>query len=490
MSAFGGFDFGAAVRAYCNDVMEANAPQVGLLRTFVRAVSSSQAPMEREISTASSTEEDYQEIYEAAIHDRLRDGLETLAERKKPKRHHRYLHVKQQDPELTTIATRISNDMRIAPKSLADIVPPETLKMRNSIFDSWASTFVQMVREDGIKRSNIGVCFKSLTVCGTGSSLALQPTAASPWLDLARLLMFVTRCKPEPRVNQSIFDVFNKVMVLQTPDFLTSITSPWERQPRPKYADTIPRTPIEFEQYWLKSEDYHACTAEITRCQENAKENGRLEALRATHHAAQAHHTRAKSPFLLSVWMQIRLRMKRSSQLLWNDRNSTVTLAMRRIILALIVGSIYFNPPDTTASLHSRGVVIFLATLLNALMAITEIAALFAKSGIVRKQNSFAFYHPFAGGFGAFIVNIPVKFVISILFDVIYYFLSRLRPDTSSFFTFPLFNFVGILVMSTMFRSIGASSKQLPQAYAISGITVLMMVIYTGFILQTAYIHP
>ncbi|KIW86623.1 uncharacterized protein Z519_12748 [Cladophialophora bantiana CBS 173.52] len=155
--------------------------------------------MERQISPASSIEEDYQKIYEAAIRDRLPNGLEALAARKELKRHHRHLHISQLDPELTTIATRRSKDMGITPKSLADI--DSRLDPENEEFDFrfWASTLVQMVREDGNKRSNIGVCFKSLTVCGTGSSLALQPAVASPWLDVARLPMFVTRRKPDPR---------------------------------------------------------------------------------------------------------------------------------------------------------------------------------------------------------------------------------------------------------------------------------------------------
>ncbi|KIW22564.1 uncharacterized protein PV07_10850 [Cladophialophora immunda] len=671
--------------------------------------------MERQVSHASSTEEDYQEIYEAAVHDQLRDGLRALAERKKPSRHHqKHLHIEDQDPELTRIATTISKDIGITPKTLADVDP--RLDPENEEFDFrfWASTIIQLVREDGIKRANVGVCFKSLTVCGTGSSLALQPTVASPWLALARLPMFMSRRKREPKVilntfngcvksgemllvlgrpgsgcttfltsisgqlggltrtsesvvnydgipqdlfiknfrgkavynqendehfphltvgqtlrfaacaqtpearirgidremqarhmvevmlrifglsavrdtkvgsdtvrgvsggerkrvsiaemalarsllavwdnatrgldsatalefvralrtladvagvtqavalyqaSQSIYDIFDKVLVLYegrqiffgqidlarsyfermgwycsprqtTPDFLTSITNPSERQLRHESTDRIPQTAIEFEQYWLKSEEYQACMAEVARYEEDAKDNGRLQALQAAHHAAQAHHTRDRSPFLISVWMQIRLCMKRSCQLLSNDRTSTITLAMGRIILALIIGSIYFDPPDTTASLQSRGSVIFLATLMNALMAVTEISSLFGKRGVVQKQNTFAFYHPFADALGSFIVDIPVKFVISTLFNVVYYFMSGLRADASSFFTFLLFNFVSTLVMSTIFRSIGAASKQLPQAYAIAGIGVLMMVIYTGFTLQTAYMHP
>lgn len=669
--------------------------------------------MDSPISRVSSSEEDYRDVYEAAIHDRLRDGLQAHAD-EKTRPHRRHFRSNDSDRELSRIATTISKDVGYAPQTLADIDP--RLDPTNEAFDFrfWATTFMQIVREDGIKRPNVGVSFRSLTISGMGSKLALQPTVSSVWASLARLPARLGKRKREPSVilhnfngsvkagemllvlgrpgsgcttflksisgqlggliqstqstisydgipqdvfvknfrgkavyneendehfphltvgqtlhfaafaqtpqtriqgidrptfanhmtevmmrifglshvqntkvgndtirgvsggerkrvsiaemalarsvlavwdnstrgldsatalefvrslrtladvagvtqavalyqaSQQIYDTFDKVLVLYqgrqvffgsielarsyfeqmgwhcpprqtTPDFLTSITNPSERRPRPECADRIPRTAIEFERYWLNSSQYQGCLADLSLAENDGKNNSRLEAMRAAHNAAQAHHTRETSPYLLSVWMQIRLCMKRSCQLLWNDRGSTATLAAGRVVLALIIGSIYFDPPDSTASLQSRGSVIFLATLMNALMAVTEIGSLFAKRGIVQKQSTFAFYHPFTDALGAFLVDIPVKFVISTLFNVVYYFLSSLRSEASSFFIFLLFNFVCTILMSAIFRSIGAASKQLPQAYAVAGIGVLIMVIYTGFTLQTAYMHP
>ncbi|KIW64841.1 hypothetical protein PV04_07147 [Phialophora macrospora] len=670
--------------------------------------------MDSPISQVSSTEEDYHEINEAALHDRLRDGIQAHAEEKKPKNHHKLRHIDKRDPELTRIATTASKETRVIPKRLADIDPRLDPEKNEFDFRFWATTFVQLVREDGIKRANVGVSFKSLSVSGMGSNLALQPTVVTPWIALVRLPMLLGKHKREPKVilhkldgcvksgemllvlgrpgsgcttflkaicgqlsgltksptstvsydgisqdvlrerfkgkavyndendehfphltveqtlrfaasaqtpqariegvdrltqathmtevmmrifglshvrdtkvgndtvrgvsggerkrvsiaemalarsllavwdnstrgldsatalefvrslrtladvagitqavalyqaSQHLYDTFDKVLVLYegrqiffgpiesarayfermgwfcpprqtTPDFLTSITNPLERQPRPDYTEKIPRTASDFEQYWFESEEYQACIAEITKADVDAKDNDRLQALQEAHRAAQARHTRATSPYLLSVWMQIRLCMKRCGHLLWNDKTSTISLAAGRVILALIIGSVYFGTPSTTASLQSRGAVIFLATLMNALMAVTEIGALFGKRGIIQKQANFAFYHPSADALAAYLLDIPVKFAISTLFNIVYYFLSGLRPRASNFFIFLLFNFVCTLLMSAIFRSIGAASKQITQAYAVAGIGVLMMVIYTGFTLQTSYMHP
>lgn len=669
------------------------------------------------ISRRSSTEEDYREVFQAAIHDRLRDGLQAQMKThpKKPRRkQHDFHYTRQQDEELTRIATTLSTDVGIAPKTLSEIDPRLDPENENFDFGFWASTFIQLVREDGIHRANVGFSFRSLTVSGNESSMALQSTVASPWIALARLPMLFKKEKRPPKVilhsfngsiksgemlivlgrpgsgcstflraisgnmtgltkssdstisydgipqetfvknfkgracynqeddehfphltvgqtlqfaatartphtriqgvgrethahhmvevmmrifglthtrdtkvgndtvrgvsggerkrvsiaemalarasiaawdnstrgldsatalefvrslrimadvpgitqavaiyqaSQSIYDVFDKVLVLYegrqiffgpadvarsyfetmgwycpprqtTPDFLTSVTNPTERRPREDFTGAIPRTAAEFEQYWLSSEDFKTCMAELSQAEKEVQQDDRLQGLKDLHRQLQANHTRDGSPYLISVWMQLKLCMKRSRQLTWNDRAATMSLTIGRIILALIIGSIYFGPSNTTASLKSRGSVIFLATLMNALMAVTEIGTLYGKRKIVQKQKTYAFYHPFADAFGAFLVDVPVKFVISTLFNIVFYFLSGLRPEASNFFIFLLFNFLATLVMSVIFRSIGALSKQVAQAYAIAGIGILVMIIYTGFTLQTSYMHP
>ncbi|KIV77658.1 hypothetical protein PV11_09444 [Exophiala sideris] len=369
------------------------------------------------------------------------------------------------------------------------------------------------------------------------AEMALARSSVAAWdnstrgLDSATALEFVrslrtladvpgvTQAVALYQASQNVYDLFDKVLVLYegrqiffgsvalarpyfermgwycpprqtTPDFLTSVTNPSERRVQSSFTGTIPTTSLDFEKYWHQSEEYATCMAEVAQSQVDDQQTGRLQTLRNAHRSAQAKHTRMKSPYLSSVWMQTNFCITRSTQLLWNDRGATVTLALGRVILALIIGSIFYGPPNTTASLPSRGSVIFLATLMNALMAVTEISSLFAKRGIVQKQKNYAFYHPFTDALAAYLVDVPVKFVIATLFNLVFYFLTGLRPEASNFFIFLLFNFVALLLMSAIFRSIGALSKELPVAFAIAGIGVLVQVIYTGYTLQTSYMHP
>jgi ATP-binding cassette, subfamily G (WHITE), member 2, PDR len=110
-----------------------------------------------------------------------------------------------------------------------------------------------------------------------------------------------------------------------TGDFLTSVTNPRERQPREGYEDKVPRTAEEFEKYWLESPQFKASRNETDKAeQEEGSGEAALELFRESHQQMQAEHVRPKSPYVISIPMQIRVCVKRAYQRLWNDKASTM----------------------------------------------------------------------------------------------------------------------------------------------------------------------
>lgn len=276
-----------------------------------------------------------------------------------------------------------------------------------------------------------------------------------------------------------------------TGDFLTSVTNPSERKVREGFDNKVPRTPDEFEKYWKESQDRKDLLEEIKDHEEEFPLGGKtLEEFKASHKNMQAKHIRPESPYTVSIPMQIKYCTQRAYQRLWNDKTSTVTTIIGQIALALIIGSVFYGTPNNTASFFQKGGVLFFAVLLNALMAISEINTLYSQRPIVEKQASYAFYHPFTEAMAGIVADIPVKFVIATCFNVILYFLAGLRREPSQFFIFFMFNFVAILTMSQIYRSIAASTKTVAQALSIAGVTTLAIVIYTGFVIPRPLMHP
>ncbi|KAK1004547.1 hypothetical protein LTR54_007546 [Friedmanniomyces endolithicus] len=277
-----------------------------------------------------------------------------------------------------------------------------------------------------------------------------------------------------------------------TGDFLTSVTNPAERQTREGFENRVPRTPDEFEAYWQRSKLAATLQKEIQAYELEYPHGdaGQLEELRATKNAAQGKHARKGSPYNASIGTQITLNAKRAYHRMMNDKASTLTPIIANIIMALIIGSVYYGTPQATVAFTSKGAVLFFAVLLNALSAIAEINNLYSQRPIVEKHASYAFYHPWTEAIAGLVLDVPIKFLQAVAFNVILYFLAGLRPEPAQFFIFFLINFVSTYVMAAVFRTMAALTKTISQAMALSGVLILAIVIYTGFMIPVSYMHP
>jgi ATP-binding cassette subfamily G (WHITE) protein 2 (PDR) len=272
-------------------------------------------------------------------------------------------------------------------------------------------------------------------------------------------------------------------------DFLTSVTNPAERQARPGYEDKVPRTPEDFVSYWLASNEGQALQKEIFVHEENLSAKFPEEFAQAMN-AKKGPHARRGTPYLVSTRKQIQYCAKRAFHRLWNDKTATLAQAASQIIMSLIVGSMFYNTPNNTTGFFSKGGILFGAIMLNAMSAITEIFQLYSHRPIVEKQASYALYHPWTEALSGWVLNIPIKFAMASTFNISLYFLSGLRREPSNFFIFFLFLYTLTLTMSCIFRTIGAATKVLPQAFAVVGVVLPLLVIYTGYIIPKPSMHP
>ncbi|KAL8735882.1 MAG: hypothetical protein Q9181_002631 [Wetmoreana brouardii] len=322
------------------------------------------------------------------------------------------------------------------------------------------------------------------------------------------------------QASQSIYDKFDKVVLLYegrqiyfgpataakeyfinlgflceeratTGDFLTSLTNPAERIVREGFEHRVPRTSDEFADVWKKSEARQLLKAEIEAFDQEFPVGGQqLELFRKSRQATQAKRQRVKSPYTISYPMQVGLCMKRGFQRLQGDASLALTGIIGNSIMALIIGSVFYNLPADTSNFYSRGALLFFAILLNAFSSYLEILTIYAQRPIVDKQSKYAFYHPSSEAVASMICDLPNKILTSIFFNITLYFLTHLRRTPSAFFTFYLFSFMCTLSMSMVFRSIGALSRTLAQAMAPAAVLILALVIYTGFAVPPEQMHP
>jgi len=265
-----------------------------------------------------------------------------------------------------------------------------------------------------LARSVIG-CWDNST-CGLDAATALEFVQA---LRMSADVFCTTHAVAIYQASQAIYDLFDKVIVLYegreiffgptreaksyfeamgwvcpsrqtTGDFLTSVTNPSERLAKAGYESRVPRTPDEFEHIWRNSEAHKKLEKELQQHESDAANSGFQERFKQSHKAQQSKRIRVASPYIVNVPMQLKICLKRAFQRLRNDKPSTLTVVLGQVVMALVVGSVFFGAPEDTNSFFARGSTIFFATLLNALIAVTEINGLYQQRLIIEKQASYA----------------------------------------------------------------------------------------------------
>lgn len=271
-----------------------------------------------------------------------------------------------------------------------------------------------------------------------------------------------------------------------TADFLTSLTSPAERIVKSGYEGKVPQTPDEFVTRWKCSETYAQLMREIEEYEQQYPIGGEsVQKFVKSRKAMQSRNQRIGSPYTINIFQQINLCMVRGFQRLKGDASLTISQLVGNFIMALIIGSVFYNLPNDTSSFYSRGALLFFAVLLNAFSSALEILTLYAQRPIVEKQARYAMYHPFAEAVSSMLCDMPYKLTNAVTFNITLYFMTNLRREPGAFFVFLLFSIMTTLVMSMLFRTIAASSRTLSQALVPAAILILGLIIYTGFTIPT-----
>ncbi|KAH7235656.1 ABC-2 type transporter-domain-containing protein [Fusarium tricinctum] len=273
-----------------------------------------------------------------------------------------------------------------------------------------------------------------------------------------------------------------------TPDFLTSMTAPNERIVQEGFKGKVPRTPDEFATAWKNSAEYKALQVEIEEYKVAHPINGPdAEAFRASKQAQQAKRQRIKSPYTLSYMQQIQLCLWRGWLRLKGDPGVTVGSLIGNFVMALIIGSVFYNLDNNSSSFFQRGALLFFAVLMNAFASALEILALYAQRPIVEKHSRYALYHPSAEAIASMLCDMPYKIANTIVFNITLYFMTNLKREPGAFFFFMLMSFTVVLVMSMIFRTIASATRSLFQALVPAAILILDLVIFTGFVIPKRY---
>ncbi|RAL01405.1 putative ABC transporter [Aspergillus ibericus CBS 121593] len=267
-----------------------------------------------------------------------------------------------------------------------------------------------------------------------------------------------------------------------TPDFLTSVSDPFARRVKQGWEDRVPRSGEDFQKAYQKSDIYKSAKADTDDFEREIESQKEMR--------EQAREKLAKQNYTVSFYKQVVILTQRQFLIMYGDKQTLIGKWAMLTFQALIIGSLFYNLPPTSAGVFTRGGVMFYVLLFNALLAMAELTSLFWSRPIMLKHKSFSFYRPSAYALAQVAVDAPIVFIQVTIFELIVYFMSNLSRTPSQFFINFLFVFILTMTMYSFFRTIGALSASLDVATRITGVSVQALIVYTGYLIPPWKMHP
>lgn len=177
----------------------------------------------------------------------------------------------------------------------------------------------------------------------------------------------------EPRAFKSLTS-FEAIPRQTIPDFLTSMTSTEERRVRPGFEELVPHSPDEFADRWQLSGQRKRLLVEVASYEQKHPPEMRMAEYNRSRRAEQAKQQRAKSAYTISYPQQISLTLWRAYRRLLADPGFTIASLLFNVVMALILGSMFYNLKPDTSSFYYRGGLIFFSLLFNAFASQLEVS--------------------------------------------------------------------------------------------------------------------
>jgi ABC-type multidrug transport system ATPase subunit len=223
------------------------------------------------------------------------------------------------------------------------------------------------------KRVSIGEAMvtKASTQCWDNSTRGLDASTALEYVQSLRSLTntaHVSTLVALYQASENLFNLFDKVILIEggkcaffgrtedakayfenlgfecpprwtTPDFLTSVSDPNARRVKPGWGNRIPRTADEFQATYRQSDVFKATLTDIESLEDE------IEAQKHEREAARSKTT--KKNYTVPFWKQVAILTHRQFLVMFGDRAALAGKWGVLIFQALIVGSLFYNLPNT-----------------------------------------------------------------------------------------------------------------------------------------------
>ncbi|KAG9480411.1 broad substrate specificity ATP-binding cassette transporter ABCG2 isoform X2 [Eleutherodactylus coqui] len=190
-----------------------------------------------------------------------------------------------------------------------------------------------------------------------------------------------------------------------------------------------------------------------------------------------------------SVFHQIKWVSKRSFKNLLGNPQASIAQVMVSLILALIVGAIFFGVKDDENGIQNRVGSLFFITTNQCFSSVSAIELFIVEKKIFTHEYISGYYRLSAYFFSKLIADlIPMRTIPSIIFTCVIYFMIGFKPTAGNFFTM-MFTLMMISYTATsMALAIAAGQDVVAVANLLMTICFVFMIIFSGLLVNVTSI--
>ncbi|KAG9245648.1 ABC-2 type transporter-domain-containing protein [Calycina marina] len=386
---------------------------------------------------------------------------------------------------------------------------------RNTIV---GNPFVRGVSGGERKRVSIAeMMITAGTICAwDNSTRGLDASTALDYAKSLRIMTNIYKCTTFVslyQASENIYKQFDKVLVIDsgrevffgpaeearayfeglgfapkprqtTPDYLTGCTDEFERDyAEGRSPENTPHDAETLAQAFLASKYSTALDQEMAKYTQSLAS----DQIREHFQTAVSESKRmgaSKSVYNIPFYLQIWVLMQRQFLIKWQDKFTLTVGWVTSVVVAIILGTVWLQLPETSAGAFTRGGLLFISLLFNAFQAFGELASTMMGRPIVNKHKAYTFHRPSALWIAQITVDIVFSAAQIMLFSIMVYFMCGLVRDAGAFFTFYIMIVTGYLAMTLFFRTIGCLCPDFDYAIKFAATIITLFVLTSGYLIQ------
>ncbi|KAL2119857.1 hypothetical protein VTJ04DRAFT_6818 [Mycothermus thermophilus] len=271
-----------------------------------------------------------------------------------------------------------------------------------------------------------------------------------------------------------------------TPDYVTGCTDAFEREYQEgRSAENAPHSPETLEAAFRESRFARELDREMEEYKAKlSEETDKYEDFRIAVSEQKRRGASKRSAYSVGFHQQVWALVRRQYLLKKQDVLALVLSQLRNVIIAVVLGTLYLNLGQTSASAFSKGGLLFIALLHNVFSAFSELAGTMTGRTVVNKHRAYAFHRPSAMWIAQILVDQLFSAIQVLVFSLIVYWMTNLVRDAGAFFTFYLLLLCANLSMTLFFRIIGCVSPDFDYAAKFVCVLITLMITTAGYLIQ------